>query len=179
MQHPTPHLPLSFPLPPPLPLPLPLPHATPARTSVFASSLLMCTLQVAQWPSVFASDLYKWPQWPSVFASSLLMCIFATGAYRLFCFCIVFAHVHFRHRSISSVFASSLLLCSSNILHPLRYCAVATFATARTAAPMAVCYCIVFAHVYATGVYRLFLQPFSYCAVATFAMARVAAASDI
>ena len=43
----------------------------PARTSVFASSLLMCTLQVAQWPSVFASDLYKWPQWPSVFASSL------------------------------------------------------------------------------------------------------------
>ena len=111
-------------------------------SSVFASSLLMCTSQVApmavcfcivfvqhKWSlpvapmgvcfcivfanvhlrnrnisSVFASDLYKWPQWPSVFASSLCnihdlcrwplwasvfafsfpLCIYATVTSRLF-----------------------------------------------------------------------------------------------
>ena len=81
----------------------------------------------------------------SVFASSLLMCIFATGAYRRFfasslllcssnirngkrgssiehkwpqwpfVFCIVFVHACLCHRNTSSAFASSSLLCSRNI----------------------------------------------------------------
>ena len=84
-----------------------------------------------QWGLVaFVVPRNMWLEWPFFFASSLPMCIFATGAYRLFCFCIVFVHVHSRHRSISSV--SCIFFAT---LPPLRCCPVAIFATARTAAP--------------------------------------------
>ena len=133
----------------------------------------------------------------SILASSLLMCIFATVAYRR-CFvsslplCSSDIRNGKRGSSIEHqwpqcpfVFASSLCMrvyatgTHRLLLLPLRYCAAATSATARTAAPMAVRYCIVFGHFYATGASPLFLRSFSACAVATFAMARVAAASDI
>ena len=54
------------------------------------------------------NDLYRWPQWLSVFALSVLLCIYATGTYRLFL--AFFLTDLYKWPQWPSVFPSSLLL---------------------------------------------------------------------